>query len=179
MIITTYNKQPNIQDEELYLKMLINKPPYNRNMFMSRIIPDVKAENLPPTDREAFIMLFEKALATALLDVKRNIIRNLSTLRYKYNVIATEILGEKGNYELINKLTAYIKHYNKHQVRLYYRHTIKNSPSIIKSLPKQTGINPTDDPDGSCYIYEKAILEIEYILRKPSTTSCLNSNLPT
>lgn len=157
----------------LYI-LLFNRKQYNRSLFLLLIkgYPQYTQQfahlHLSFSEclkLEKFFYIFDRAFLLALLDTKRTLFFSMPKTHISFSKLASNMLENPNDNSLKEKLIPIIandiKTYNKGQTRIFFSHTRKNWANYTDSLPKDT----KKENLGALFTYEKAILEIEYILK--------------
>lgn len=168
MNITVYDKQLKNEEVDAIFRILANHGPYNRQVFMDYLTVCSDFCTFNDINADIFNTVFDKALVSAMLCVRMNLQRNISESCFSTRDLAESILGSASDPDIIKAITRDIEKFNGKQSRIFYRHSLKNYGRIIETLPEELR-SSYPYRKGNRYEYERAILEIEYILKDPDT----------
>ena len=168
MNITVYDKETKNEEADAILRIMANHGLYNRQLFMEFLTICSDSYAFSDINDDIFNTIFDKALVSALLCIKLNLQRNISESCFSTGDLAESILGNSANPDTVKAITRDIEKYNGKQSRIFYRHSLKNYGRIVETLPEDLRSSYPNRKGNRCE-YERAILEIEYLLKDSDT----------
>ena len=168
MNITVYDKELKNEEVDAILRILTNQGPYKRQLFMDFLTVCSDSCTFSDINNDIFNTIFDKALVSAMLCIKLNLHRNINESCFSTADLAESILGNTADPDTVKAITKDIEKYNGKQSRIFYRHSLKNYGRIIETFPEEFRSSYPHRKGNRCG-YERAILEIEYLLKDSDT----------